>query len=63
MFDSAEKAVNDLKSGSTLLVGGFGFSGVPSSLINAIRDRPDIRDLTVVSNNAEMPGVGLGKCC
>jgi len=46
---------------STLLVGGFGFSGVPNSLINALRDRPDLRDFTVVSNNAGMPGVGLGK--
>lgn len=45
---------------STLLVGGFGFSGVPNSLINALRDRPDLTGFTVVSNNAGMPGVGLG---
>jgi len=58
---SAAEAIKDMKSSSTVLVGGFGFSGVPNTLINAVRDRPDIRDLTVVSNNAGMPGVGLGK--
>jgi hypothetical protein len=43
-----------------ILVGGFGFSGVPSTLINAVRDRPELKDFTIVSNNAGMPGVGLG---
>jgi len=50
-----------MKGSTTVLVGGFGFSGVPSSLINALRDRPDLKDFTVVSNNAGMPGVGLGE--
>ncbi|VUC37338.1 unnamed protein product [Clonostachys rosea] len=59
--DSAEEAVKDVSPNSTLLVGGFGFSGVPSSLINAIRNKPHINGLTVVSNNAGMPGVGLGQ--
>lgn len=49
-----------MKGPATVLVGGFGFSGVPNTLINAVRDRPDIKDLTVVSNNAGMPGAGLG---
>lgn len=59
---SAQEAIKDLKSSSMILVGGFGFSGVPSSLINAVRDRPDLKDFTIVSNNAGMPGVGLGMC-
>ncbi|KAJ5577424.1 uncharacterized protein N7459_006388 [Penicillium hispanicum] len=58
---SAEEAVKEMKGSSTVLVGGFGFSGVPNTLINAVRDRPDIKDLTVVSNNAGMPGAGLGQ--
>ncbi|KAG7149825.1 succinyl-CoA:3-ketoacid coenzyme A transferase like protein [Verticillium longisporum] len=57
---STSEAIGQVKSGSTVLVGGFGFSGVPNTLVNALRDRPDITDLTVVSNNAGMPGVGLG---
>lgn len=59
---SAQEAIKDLKGSSMILVGGFGFSGVPSSLINAVRDRPELKDFTVVSNNAGMPGVGLGEC-
>lgn len=58
---SAQEAIKDMKGSSTLLVGGFGFAGVPTTLIDAVRDRPDIKDLTVVSNNAGMPGVGLGR--
>ena len=58
--ESATDAIKDMKGSSTVLVGGFGFSGVPNTLINAVRDRPDIKDLTVVSNNAGMPGAGLG---
>ncbi|PVH75636.1 succinyl-coa,alpha-ketoacid-CoA transferase [Cadophora sp. DSE1049] len=59
--DSAQEAIKDMKGSTTLLVGGFGFSGVPNSLINALRDRKDLQDFTVVSNNAGMPGVGLGQ--
>ncbi|KAF2682345.1 putative coenzyme A transferase [Lentithecium fluviatile CBS 122367] len=58
---SAQEAIKDMKSNSTVLVGGFGFSGVPNTLINAVRDRPDLKNFTVVSNNAGMPGVGLGQ--
>lgn len=57
---SAAEAIRDVKKRSILLVGGFGFSGVPSSLIDAIAQRQNITDLTIVSNNAGMPGVGLG---
>lgn len=58
---SAQDAIKDMKSDTTVLVGGFGFSGVPNTLINALRDRSDLTNFTVVSNNAGMPGVGLGQ--
>ncbi|KAJ6000603.1 succinyl-coa-alpha-ketoacid-CoA transferase [Penicillium waksmanii] len=61
LCDSAEEAVKNMKGSSTLLVGGFGFSGVPNTLINAVHARPEVKDLTVVSNNAGMPGAGLGQ--
>lgn len=51
-----------MRGDTTLLVGGFGFSGVPNTLINALRDRSELKGFTVVSNNAGMPGVGLGEC-
>ncbi|VTT60147.1 unnamed protein product [Fusarium fujikuroi] len=58
---SENDAIKKVKSGSTVLVGGFGFSGVPESLIEAVAARKDLKNLTVVSNNAGMPGVGLGR--
>lgn len=61
IYPSAQEAIKDMKSDTTLLVGGFGFSGVPNTLINALRDRTDLTNFTVVSNNAGMPGVGLGQ--
>lgn len=61
IYPSAQEAIKDMKSDTTVLVGGFGFSGVPNTLINALRDRSDLTNFTVVSNNAGMPGVGLGQ--
>ncbi|KAF2179697.1 putative coenzyme A transferase [Zopfia rhizophila CBS 207.26] len=61
IYPSASEALKDMKSNTTVLVGGFGFSGVPNTLINALRDRTDLTNFTVVSNNAGMPGVGLGQ--
>ncbi|KQV08279.1 succinyl-CoA--3-ketoacid-CoA transferase [Leifsonia sp. Root112D2] len=43
----------------TLAVGGFGLSGIPSDLIDAVRDS-GVTDLTVVSNNMGVDGKGLG---
>jgi 3-oxoacid CoA-transferase subunit A len=48
-----------LRDGMTLAVGGFGLCGIPEQLIIALRDS-DVRDLTVVSNNAGVDDWGLG---
>jgi 3-oxoacid CoA-transferase subunit A len=48
-----------LEDGMTLAVGGFGLSGIPSDLIEAVRDS-GVKDLTVVSNNMGVDGKGLG---
>ena len=48
-----------LKDGMTIMSGGFGLSGIPSLLIEAIRDS-GVKDLTVISNNAGIDGAGLG---
>ncbi|CAN7998814.1 unnamed protein product [Ixodes hexagonus] len=58
-YDSAEDAVKDIKSGSKLLVGGFGLCGIPENLIAAL-SKSNVRDLVVVSNNAGVDGFGLG---
>lgn len=58
--ESAADALRDvLRDGMTLAVGGFGLSGVPVDLIEAVRDS-GVRDLTVVSNNMGVDGKGLG---
>jgi 3-oxoacid CoA-transferase len=50
-----------MQSNSTLLCGGFGLCGVPDTLINEIAKTPSITGLTAVSNNAGIPGAGLGQ--
>src|SRR6202022_4155029 len=42
-----------------IMAGGFGLCGIPEALIHAIRDS-GVNNLTVVSNNAGIDGVGLG---
>ena len=42
-----------------IMAGGFGLCGIPETLILAIRDS-GVKNLTIVSNNAGVDGVGLG---
>jgi 3-oxoacid CoA-transferase subunit A len=48
-----------LKDGMLIMAGGFGLCGIPEQLILAIRDA-GVKNLTVVSNNCGIDGVGLG---
>jgi 3-oxoacid CoA-transferase subunit A len=60
IHDTAKNALADvLKDGMLILSGGFGLCGIPSALIEAIRDS-GVTNLTIVSNNAGIDGVGLG---
>ncbi|MFJ6077624.1 CoA transferase subunit A [Pseudarthrobacter sp. NPDC092419] len=56
---AAEALQGSLQDGMTLAVGGFGLSGIPADLIEAVRDS-GVKDLTVVSNNMGVDGKGLG---
>ena len=58
---SAEEAVSRIRSGDTIMVGGFGLVGAPLTLIDALAEHSEATDLTVVSNNIGEPGKGLGK--
>ena len=53
-----EAAVAGIADGATVLVGGFGPSGVPEALIDALREQ-GARDLTIVSNHAGNGESGL----
>jgi 3-oxoacid CoA-transferase subunit A len=57
--DARSALAETLKDGMTLMSGGFGLCGVPMSLIEAVRES-GAKDLTVISNNAGVDGVGLG---
>ena len=48
-----------LRDGMLVMAGGFGLCGIPEALILAIRES-GVKNLTVVSNNAGIDGVGLG---
>jgi 3-oxoacid CoA-transferase subunit A len=57
---SVAEALEPLRDGMTILVGGFGLSGNPEALIRGVVER-GVRDLTLVSNNAGNLGKGLAQ--
>jgi 3-oxoacid CoA-transferase subunit A len=60
MWPTAADAMRDLVTdGATIAVGGFGLSGNPTDLIEALRDT-GATELTIVSNNMGVDGKGLG---
>ncbi|MEV4774565.1 CoA transferase subunit A [Microbacterium sp. LTA6] len=56
---SATEAVADISDGASLAVGGFGLSGNPIALIEALLAQ-GTKDLSVVSNNCGVDDWGLG---
>ena len=57
--DAVSALAGLLKDDMTIMSGGFGLCGIPSALIEAIRDS-GVKGLTVISNNAGIDDVGLG---
>lgn len=53
------KAIEGIKSGMTLMLGGFGLCGIPENCIAALA-KSDVKDLTCISNNAGVDDFGLG---
>ncbi|WP_136709734.1 CoA transferase subunit A [Agromyces sp. H66] len=59
-YESATAALHEVVAdGMTIAVGGFGLCGIPSDLIEAVRET-GATDLTIVSNNMGVDGKGLG---
>ncbi|WP_144184614.1 3-oxoacid CoA-transferase subunit A [Elioraea rosea] len=54
------EALAGVRSGATILIGGFGQVGTPNALIEALSEA-DLRDLTVVCNNAGTGTHGLAR--
>ena len=56
--ESALAAIDDLRDGARIMVGGFGLCGNPEALIAAVVTR-GVKDITLISNNAGNLGKGL----
>ncbi len=59
VFADAKSAIEGVKDGMTLVLGGFGLCGIPENAIKALRDL-GAKNLTCVSNNAGVDDAGLG---
>lgn len=57
--DALEKYV---RSGQSLMIGGFGRGGAPFTLLDYLADHPEqYRDFTLYKNDANEPGLGIGR--
>lgn len=61
VMDLDQAISNYVRSGQTILVGGFGRGGTPFSLVERLSDHPGTYgDFIVVKNDANEPGLGIG---
>ena len=59
-MQTADEAVAGIQDGATIMVGGFMACGTPEILIDALV-RKNVKDLTIICNDAGVPGRGVGK--
>ena len=57
---SVKEAALKIKSDDVVVVGGFGMTGTPIHLLDAIAET-DVKNLTMISNNVGEPGMGGGR--
>ena len=55
----ADAAIADIPDGATIMLGGFGLSGIPEYCIAALI-RKGTKGLTCISNNAGVDDFGIG---
>lgn len=53
------EALDGVKNGMTLMLGGFGLCGIPENSISALVKK-EVKDITCISNNAGVDDFGLG---
>lgn len=56
---NAQEGIAGIADNMTLMLGGFGLSGIPENAISALRDS-GVTGLTCISNNAGVDDFGLG---
>jgi 3-oxoacid CoA-transferase subunit A len=59
IISNLAQALEQLKDGATIMVGGFGLCGNPEYLIGALFES-GVKDLTIISNNCGTTDLGLG---
>ena len=57
---TAKDAVAGIQDGATIMVGGFMACGTPEILIDALVEK-NVKNLTIICNDAGVPGRGVGK--
>ncbi len=57
---TAQEAVAGIQEGASIMVGGFMACGTPEILIDALVER-GVKNLTIICNDAGVPGRGVGK--
>ncbi|XP_042142267.1 succinyl-CoA:3-ketoacid coenzyme A transferase 2, mitochondrial [Ixodes scapularis] len=58
IYTSADEAVKNIKSGSTVFLGGFGPCGSPEALVSALSKTP-VKDLVIISNSCQGRDSGI----
>jgi len=59
VYENAEKAIEGIADGMTLMLGGFGLCGIPENCIAALVAKKTTQ-LTCISNNAGVDDFGIG---
>jgi 3-oxoacid CoA-transferase subunit A len=59
VLQDAEEAAALVPDGATIMMGGFGLSGIPENLVTALQ-RLGTKELTIISNNAGTDDFGIG---
>ena len=58
-FITVDEAVAKIKSGMTLMIGGFLAAGTPNKIVEAL-SKTDVKDLTIIANDTAFPDRGIG---
>ncbi|MCT4565992.1 MAG: acetate CoA-transferase subunit alpha [Maledivibacter sp.] len=57
---SIQNAIDQIKDGMTIMIGGFLGCGGPNELLDAL-SKTGVKDLTLICNDTAFPEVGIGK--
>lgn len=57
---SVDKAVDMIKDGMTIMVGGFLGCGNPHTIVDKLIEK-GVKDLTLIANDSAFPEIGIGK--